>query len=348
MMILAAAFATVSCENIVEEIWSSDNEAMLVLNAQLRQDETSHRIFVNCSSGSRSETVEDAEVTVSVNGGASVKGVPLAYTREGFGGYTLDYFDGYEVKVALSPGDKVDVKASWRSLSASASIEVPEACGVISAVDTAMIFVPAGGEDGHDYRSRQYSIAVQDRSGEKNYYMLSFQETFYRISPTGEKLAQMTNEGAFDSSADHLLHPMETSMLGDILGDDNRYNIFTDEMFAGASYTLKVMDSTYGFYDENWVMFWDDFQEGDYYSMDRVIRVYTLTFDEYVYLKSIVAANNDLGFMTEPVIYAENVTGGLGFVTAMTPSSYTIKFSAEPYEGVPPYTAYRYVDNLYY
>lgn len=106
------------------------------------------------------------------------------------------------------------------------------------------------------------------------------------------------------------------------------------------------MDSTYGFYDENWTMFWDDFQEGDYYSMDRVIRVYTLTFDEYVYLKSIIAANNDLGFMTEPVIYAENVEGGLGFVTAMTPSSYTIKFPAEPYEGEPPYTAYRYYEKI--
>ena len=347
-MILAAAFATVSCENIVEEIWSSDNEAMLVLNAQLRQDETSHRIFVNCSSGSRSETVEDAEVSVSVNGGAPVKGVPLAYSREGYGGYVYDYFDGYEVKVALSPGDKVDVKASWKSLSASASIEVPEACGVISAVDTAMIFVPAGGEDGHDYRSRQYSIAVQDRSGEKNYYMLCFEDIFYKISPSGQIQGSIATAGSFDSSADHLLNPVETSLMEELLGGGNRYNIFTDESFAGASYTLKVMDETWGAYNDVWMRFWEDMEEGSYYSLDRVIKVYTLTFDEYVYLKSIIAANNDLGFMTEPVIYAENVNGGLGFVTAMTPSSYTIKFPAEPYKGEPPYTAYRYVENIYY
>lgn len=347
MMIMAAAFVSVSCENIVEEIWSSDNEAILVLNAQLKQDDTSHRIFVNCSSGGRSEVVKDAEVSVSVNGAAPVAGVPLAYTRD-YNGYTFEFFDGYEVTMALSPGDKVDVKAMWNSLSASASIDVPEACGLISAVDTAMIIVPAAGEDGHDYRSRQYNIAVQDRSGEKNYYMLSFQETFYRISPTGEILAQMTNEGAFDSSADHLLHPVESSILDDILGDDNRYNIFTDESFDGASWTLKVTDATYGLYDENWVMFWDDFQAGDYYSMDRVIKVYTLTFEEYVYLKSIMAANNDLGFMTEPVIYAENVDGGLGFVTAMTPSAYTIKFPAEPYAGEIPINAYRYVEKWIY
>ncbi len=344
-MILAAAFATVSCENIVEEIWSSDNEAILVLNAQLRQDAPSHRIFVNCSSGGRSEVVKDAEVTVSVNGAEPVKGVPLAYSREGFGGYVMDFFDGYEVKVALSPGDKVEVRARWNSLSASASVEVPQACGMISAVDTAMVFVPAGGEDGHDYRSRQYSITVEDSDQGKNYYMLCFEDIFYKISPAGQRLDSIAAAGRFDSSADHLLNPAETSLIEEVLGGGNRYDIFTDESFAGASHTLKVMDESWGAYNDVWMNFWDDMAEGSYYSLDRVIKVYTLTFDEYVYLRSITAANNDLGFMTEPVIYAENVTGGLGFVAVMTPSAYTIKFPAEPYEGVPPYIAYRYQNN---
>ena len=52
-MILVAALAAVSCENTVDKIWSDDNEAMLVLNAQLRQDERIHRVFVDCSQGAK-------------------------------------------------------------------------------------------------------------------------------------------------------------------------------------------------------------------------------------------------------------------------------------------------------
>ena len=342
LTILAAALATVSCERTVEEIWSSDNDAMLVLNAQLKQDAKSHRVFVHCSSGSNSEVVKDAEVTVSVNGASPVKGVPLAYTEELYDGYTIDFFDGYEVTVDLAPGDKIDVKAKWQSLTASATVEVPAACGLISALDTGMINIPAGGEDGHDYRSRQYNIAVQDRAGEKNYYLLVMEDTFYRISPSGEKLDSITVKGDFDSTSDPLLHPMETSLLEELIGDDNRYNIFTDESFDGTFCTLKVMDNIYGYYDDKWTKFWEPCEFGEYYSLDRAVKVYTLTFEEYIYLKSIMAANSDLGFMTEPVIFAENVTGGLGFVTAMTPSVYTISFPAEPYAGEPPVNAYRY------
>ena len=347
-MIMAAAVAAVSCERTVEEIWSNDNEAMLVLNAQFRQDAKRHRVFLHCSSGGSSDVVKDAEVTVSVNGATPVNGVPLAYTEDIYGGYTVDYFDGYEVAVDLAPGDKIDVRAKWQTLTASASIEVPAASGVISAVDTGMIFIPAGGEDGHDYRSRQYNIAVQDRAGEKNYYLLVMEDTFYRISPEGKKLSAITVKGSFDSSSDPLLHPMETSLLEELIGDDNRYNIFTDESFDGTFCTLKVMDNVFGYYDETWVEFWDPFQEGDSYSLDRAIKVYTLPFEEYIYLKSIMAANSDLEFMTEPVIYAENVTGGLGFVTAITPSVYTISFPAEPYLGEIPYNAYRYVEKWMY
>ena len=342
--ILTAAFLAVSCENTVEEIWSNDNEAILVLNAQLWQDRTLHRIFVHCSEGSHSNEVKDADVTLTVNGGAPQKALPWNYTEEGFNGYMIEEFRGYNVDADLAPGDKVEVRASWHGLSASASIEVPEVCGTISKVDTAYIVVPGGGSDGRDWHSRQYAITVKDKAGEKNYYMLSFEDIFYRINPYGVKVDSFASEGSFDSTADPLLHPAESSLLEDYLGDDNRYETFTDDSFADASCTLKVMDTAYASYFGDWSRFWDTFQEGDFYSLDRVIKVYTLTFDEYIYLKSILAANNDIEFMTEPVIYAGNVSGGLGFVTAITPSAYTIQFPPEPYTGEPPYFAYKYRD----
>ena len=64
--------------------------------------------------------------------------------------------------------------------------------------------------------------------------------------------------------------------------------------------------------------------------MDRVYKVYSIDFDEYMYLQAMSARSNDIGFMTEPVVFPENVVGGHGFVTAMTPVTWTI--SSGPYE----------------
>ena len=55
-----------------------------------------------------------------------------------------------------------------------------------------------------------------------------------------------------------------------------------------------------------------------------MIQVYSISFDEFMYVKAQDGDGIDLEFMTEPVIYPENVSGGLGFVTVMTPASWTI------------------------
>ena len=50
--------------------------------------------------------------------------------------------------------------------------------------------------------------------------------------------------------------------------------------------------------------------------------------------------------MPEPVIYPQNVRGGLGFVTVVTPEIRRIQFPVQTYTGEPPFDAYRYVDPM--
>ena len=314
-----------------------------MLNAQLKQDNQVHMVYVHCSEGGRNNDVTDADVFYSINGGAEKKMAPHSRYEEWYDGELHEEFEGYQFEETFAPGDRVSLRASWHDLKASGEIIFPESAAKITAVDTAKIVHSNADGYNETYSTRQYRITVKDKAGEKNYYMLRFEDVYYQLDASGKKVSSITIDGSFDATDDHVLHPVENSMMGDLIGGYNYYETFTDEMFADASYTIKVTDNRWS-YVGAFTEFWERFQEGDSYSLDRRIKVYTLTFDEYIYLRAIDAAGNDLGFMTEPVIYPGNVLGGLGFVTGVTPEIWTLEFPAEPYTGEPPYNAYRYVD----
>ena len=344
IIVLATALMAVSCENTVETIWSDQNEAMLVLNAQLIQDSPSHMVYVHCSEGGQNNEVLDAEVFYSKNGGAEKKAVPITYWEEWYDGSLHENIDGYGFDENFAAGDRVNLRASWHGLTATGEITFPESAAKITAVDTSKIVLSSDNGYYETQTTRQYRITVKDKPGEKNYYMPRYEDVYYHYDATGEKVDSITIKGSFDATDDHVLHPVENSMMEDLIGRDNYYETFTDEMFADGDYTIKVTDHRWGAYVGAWTEFWNQFEEGDSYSLDRRIKVYTLTFDEYIYLRAIDAAGNDLGFMTEPVIVPGNVLGGLGFVTGVTPEIWTLEFPAEPYTGEIPYNAYRYVD----
>lgn len=346
-MILVAALAAVSCENTVDKIWSDDNEAMLVLNAQLRQDERIHRVFVDCSQGAGSDEVQDAAVVCSINGAAAIAAVADIREEVNFRGDTYEKFYGYAFEADLLPGDKIEITAYWKDLSAKAVAEVPASAARIAAIDTMRVVLAEDNPWGETGRTtRQYNIAIRDKAGEKNYYMLASRDVYYKLDASGAKIDSIAVKSQFDTDYDPILNPIENSLLDEIIGSGNNYDIFTDEMFADASYTLKLYDSYYSAYSDDFVHFWDGFETGGRYCMDRLVMIYTLSFDEFLYLKAINAAGNDLGFMTEPVIYPENVIGGLGFVTVVTPEIRRIQFPVQTYTGEPPFDAYRYVDPM--
>ena len=344
-MILAAAALAASCENTADIVWSDTNEAVLVVNAQIKQDQKLHFVMVDCSEGGSCNRLEDAQVSCRINAGEAIAALPVIKERVLYNGDIGKEFLGYGFKADLAPGDEIEIRAGWKTLSASAAVKVPQSVARITALDTMRVVLAEEGTGGGNTRTtRQYNITVKDKAGEKNFYMLAVQDVYYRLDASGRRIDSLETRGYFDAKYDRMLHPLENELLDGIISDDNAYEIFNDEMFSDASYTLKVYDSYYGVYMGDFVKFFEQFEEGDKYCMDRLVKIYTIPFEEYLYLKAIGGAYADLEFLTEPIIYPGNVSGGLGFATAMTPEVWTIEFPAQTFTGEPPFNAYRYFD----
>ena len=290
-----------SCTTEVETLWSDSNAAMLVLNAQIRQDEAIHTLSVYCSEGSHCNPVEDALVACTVNS----KPVDVE-TREG-GKYCFE--------ANLTAGDEVAFQVSWKGKNASASAEVPVSAGEITGVTTTEVIL----EDGdYSWTKIQEAITFKDRAGEKDFYMLSIEDVYNRLDDNGNIVESVPVRVSIDAGNDKVLNPMGAEVT-ELFGYDNDYNVFTDEMFSDASYTFKVYANDWAVYSPEWVDFMNRYSEGEKYSVSRDYKIYSITFEEYMYLNAISARGNDLGMMTEPVVFPENVTGGLGFVTVTSP-----------------------------
>ena len=313
LILLSVILPLASCENDVETIWSDNNEARLVLNAQIRQDKATHTLFVYNSEKSHCDPVDGAAVTCTLNS------KPLEVVPSEGGRYKFD--------AQLSAGDALEFKVSWRGLNASASAVVPEPAGGITAVTITEMII----EDEYESQWSRIleSITFKDRPGVKDFYMLTVENVYHRLDAEGNVTESFAVETTVDAGDDKVLNPMGAE-VSEFTGYDNDYNIFTDEMFADASYTFRVYATNGYVYSNEWVEFLNRFSEGDPYTMDRVYKVYSIDFDEYMYLQAMSARSNDIGFMTEPVVFPENVVGGHGFVTAMTPVTWTI--SSGPYE----------------
>ncbi len=318
-MALAAILPLTACENEIETIWSDDNPPVLVLNAQIKQDEAEHTLFVYCSEKSHCEAV-DAKVTVQVNS----KDVELVHEQD-------QESARYVFSTPLVAGDKLYFKAEYNGLTATARAEVPVAVGEITKVEVSEVTVESM-LDGEKEQRRQDAVTFKDNVGTQDFYMLVVTDVYSRIDADGQSVREYHHKVHVDTSLDKVLNPMGAE-VSEFLGYGNDFNVFSDEMFADGSYTLKILASKWGYYYGEWNDFWAEFQEGDSYKKDRHYKIYTLDFDEFLYVKAISAAYNDIGFMTEPMIYPENVTGGLGFVSAITPIEWITPGTPVPFTG---------------
>lgn len=310
-----ALLPPVSCTNEVETIWSDDNAPILVLNAQIHQEDAHHTLFVYCSEKSHCDPLGGATVICSVNS------KPVAVEEQDKGAYVF--------ASKLAAGDIIDFKVTWKTLSATARAEVPEPVGEITGVTVTDVTIE---NDETSWQRRLESVAFKDRPDANDYYMLSIEDVYNRLDDDGNIIESISTRVSIDASDDKVLNPMGAEMT-EFLDYDNDFNIFTDEMFADASYTFKLYPNEWAVYSAEWVDFMGRFSDGDKYTIDRVYKVYSLTFDEFLYLKAITAQYNNIELMTEPVIFPENVTGGLGFVAAMSPVSRVVTRGPFEFDG---------------
>ena len=112
------------------------------------------------------------------------------------------------------------------------------------------------------------------------------------------------------------------------MGDfGNRYHVFTDALFDGNEYTLKLRVATSYNNDDD-----ADTNEGDNYNiepayMELCVDLQHITKDYYLYLKSRASAwgNGDFGGMfSEPIQIYNNIQGGIGILGSYTSIIYIL------------------------
>ncbi len=334
--IMAALTICSACQGLVEEIDVTGNEEMLVIAAQLLQDKTSHEVYIFSSSGSTCRSEYGAKVTYSVNGGPEtvLSGIEPDYgdvwgdAAQNYAGYSFDY--------KLVPGDEVTFTAAKNSGRACATLTVPGSACTSCTLDSLSLVEYV---DGYAYTNHYYDITVHDKpDGQVHYYLLQMEDVLFRVNPAGQDVDSVFIAHHFDSSNEPLLHPSGMSIMGEAGIEGNVYNQFTSRSFKGASYTLRVKDSSLGYTFEE---FTGTFDTGDAFRLERRSKVYTTTYEEYVYLTNISAESHYIiEEFTEAVVFPSNVTGGLGFVAAATPAVGAIKYPAVVFTGVDVATAY--------
>ncbi len=335
-IIMAALTLCSACKGLVEEIDITENEEVLVLAAQLLQDEPTHEVRIFSSRGSVCEEEYGAKVTCSVNGGPEMELLDIATEDVDVWGDPVQRHSGFSFDYKLAPGDKVTITASKNSCKASATLTVPESNCTACTLDSLSLVEYS---DGYAYTNHYYDITMQDKpDGEVHYYLLQMEDVLFRVTPDGRDVDSVSVTHYFDSSNEPLLHPSSLSVMGEVGIEGNVYNQFTSSTFKGGSYTFRVEDVGLSYTFEE---FTETFDEGDAFRLERRAKVYTTTYEEYVYLSNISTESHSiLAEFIEAVVFPSNVKGGLGFVAAATPAVGAIKYPTVVFTGVDVSTVY--------
>lgn len=337
MAVLAAAACTTT------EYLDVDNlDPVLVLNAQMTSQEDVHTIHLSSSSRSKVSPVPDGTVTVSINSGTPVA---AAYTppEEGYEEFSSSR---YTFTGKLNPGDMVEVTGTSGSLTAKATVTVPEEPNLLgvefnhdvkhaNATDTVL-----GSDDYYDHywpyaepnpydgnMWHEIKIKLADTPGVDNYYRLRV----YLITTFTNDEGTEVSDGylGLDTSSEPVLSSgnAEGGILDTISENGNSYCVFTDALFQDKEYTLKLYFQEYqvmyirkyhnfddGHFDEETGLLVEpEMPEGWSYNVKILVRLYSISQYQYIYLKALDLS--DIGMLfSEPVSIPTNVEGGMGFV----------------------------------
>lgn len=345
--IAIVAVVATACENEIPYN-PGQREPLLIMNALLDAGHTENYVYLNLSVGDNIGRVNEGTLAIYVNGKLAES--PQAMTSE-------ETCLKFRLTTPFRPGDilRLEATAENGKYHASSEVTVPRPIENIK-VDTCLAYLRVyNGQELY----RQYKITMQDRPNEKNYYRLEILNNFsyrclYReyLEDEDGHLIQVPTEDGWDwahivkedfmtdskaeliNREDVILtdgHPgnyddEENGMFPTI---DNKYNIFTDNRFKNSSVTLKVYTPHYeNHYPTETQRYYDQI----YRTQTIIVRVLTLTEDEYRYLNALNCLDDDDydNTLMEPVSLPGNVKGGLGFVGVCAETVATIEFPETP------------------
>jgi hypothetical protein len=326
-LLTVLSFALFSCENEIE-FKGNEVKSLLVLNSILTED-SSIQVYL---SGSRfflsdEETfriIENAKVQVW-KGDEAIE--TLQYTKNNYNINESYYTGNYRLK----SGDRIRITATAPGLDpveCETEIIAPPA---ILSVDTVCTFFELSFFEGNPI---YYSPSKANAGDESDYYTYSFNES-YNLSIKIDDPKEVSNyyriilfkreygqDGVFSDtplwfeSDDVVFGTMETDLLFE---SENNYHLFSDGLFNGKEYKLKLSFNNSG---------WSSAYGNEKLTNLRELHVelHSLTKDYYLYLKSREASySDDLGgILSEPVQIYNNIKGGIGILGCYNTLDYVI------------------------
>lgn len=335
------ALASVACTS-TEYVEVENLDPVLVVNSQMVTSDNTHIVHLSTSSRAKISAVKGGSVTVSINSGTPIVAKNITPEDEYRPNSTKFAFDA-----SLKPGDVVEIKAKGESLSASASTIVPQLPllqGVDVSWDVPHSTSSGGGifnmgyDGGYVYYDETqegpykydawhlFKINMKDPEQEENFYRLS---TYVECIISGEGNTDVTYQYVWpDTSSEPLLSTAssEGSLLESLTEDSNRYNVFPDPVIQGKEYSIKlyIMENQLAYYRKyhngNWYYdeetgeyYEEPLPEGYTYQANLVVKLYSISKEQYIYIKALGLSDMGLLF-SEPVSIPSNVEGGYGFV----------------------------------
>ena len=322
-----------ACERYI--YLDTGKEPEIIASGFLSTADSVHTLIVTKTSTPEKKiaTVNEARLQCFVNGRLAGETDSLSE----YASYFSEKIRKMEFKASFNPGDVVRIVIEADGLQAEVQEKVPSRMPLLS-VDTTSVFLRSG--DNTLYRRIEHKINIKDLPGEDNFCRLTMSFTGNAVvdeilgtesqedSPeVGTELNRISKDIEFDNSYEPVLNKRI-----DIAGDgennyyNNQYNIFTDAMFRGGTYSLKVLTRPYSSLTVPVWTYWPG-SVNIRISRKVSVKLFSLSRDAYCYMDDLQFDDSNLSdtYLLDDLSYPDNVKGGRGFITIMSVSEYVME-----------------------
>ena len=320
--IIIIALAFVSCEKEIE-FKGEMSKPLLVVNGFITPDsvikvQVSKSRFFLSKAESTFPRVTDAKVSLYINNSLLET---IQHTENGMYVSTIKPLPGDVVKIVVEKSGETTVQTQTT---------VPQKV-YIEKIDTlnSKIIYTSGYSDGGIYHTDSSQTATvtnmlmrfSDNINERNFYRISM-----RIVEHYED--SIAKKSGFLSSDDIVFGTDNTNPL-DGGFSYNRYYEFSDDVFNGKNYGLKISlyQSEYRKPDENTKPGYEDTNAPKIpLRVEYFVQLHSISRDYFFYLRSLSKNSDAMPFFTEPVQIHSNVENGIGIFGSYSIHEYKLVY----------------------
>jgi len=247
----------------------------------------------------------------------------MTYTSEGYYTSTYKPLVGDIIKIVASNSEFSNVNSTIEVLNPSVILSVDSSNHVYEKTPMISGYSSNGGSvilDTTGYSINEqcdFKVKFRDPADKNNYYRISFKMiNYYENDSTSEQIPYFYSDDMVFTNG------QEATDIIDISAYSSNYNEFSDELFNGKEYKLKVSYNLHSLYytDEKYLQYNENpklpLRRELYITLNSISKAY------FLYLKTRAASANEVEFFSEPVQVYSNIMGGLGILGSYSSSTY--------------------------